>query len=316
MLAAGCNEDFSPKVPSGNRYYLFCIVSATPLGGSVQVALVDRMYDVPGLNPAVNREDPFVAGARITLSVRGTQSPFTYASEYRSDTSRYHTPVQYYIAKGISVVANDAVTVQATLPDSTRLSASTQIPGFRPTDSAPDFTMGVTTLLDRENVGTAWILDWSNDVADDHLFFPSLTLVYSTTTDSGISVQHTVPVPLKYVEHNGQWTPVYPAPQTEAFLAVDFDALDRLMRGLGEGIADKSTVHPQQITFGLVEYDIALSRYYGSVKGYQDQFSVRLDERTYTNVQGGDGIVGSSYTQSRAFRIGRIYAASFGYKVE
>ncbi len=316
MLGIGCKEDFSPKVPSGNRYYLFCIVSATPLGGSVQLALVDRMYDVPGLNPAVNKEDPFVAGARLTLTVRGTQYPLKYRLNFREDTTRYNTPVQYYLGSGIPLVANDAVTMQATLPDSTRLSASTEIPGFRPTDSAPDFTMGVTTLLDRENVGTAWILDWSNDVNDDHLFFPSLTLVYSTTADSGISELHSVPVPLKYVEHNGQWTPVYPSTQTAPVLSVDFDAIDRVMQGIGEGIADKSTVHPRQMTFVLTEYDISLSRYYNSVNGYPDQYSVRLDERTYTNVRGGDGIVGSAYTQSRTFKIGRLYAASFGYTVE
>ncbi len=132
VSASGCNEDFSPKVPGGNRYYLFCIVNATPRGGDVQFAVVDRMYDVEGLNPAQNTVDPFVAGTEIRLTVRGEQYVFRQDSMARLDTSRYTTRVRYYTATGITIVAFDVVSVQAILPDSTVLSGIDTHPGLPP----------------------------------------------------------------------------------------------------------------------------------------------------------------------------------------
>ncbi len=315
VSASGCNEEFSPKVPGGNRYYLFCIVNVTPRGGDAQFAVVDRMYDVEGLNPAQNTVDPFVAGTEIRLSVRGQEYVFKRGTMARLDTSRYTTRVHYYSATGITIVAFDVVSVQAVLPDSTVLSAATLVPGFRPTESTPQYANGVTTLLNRYILGDKWVLDWENLVSEEHLFFPRLTLTYTITDSTGLRF-FVKPVPLKYVEHNGQYLPVYPSPQTTPSLEVEFDALDRFMQSLGEGVTDKSTVHVQSITLRIIECDPALARYYSSVNGYMDQFSVRLDERTYTNIRGGDGILGSTYTSQFTYPVNAKYAQHFGYTVE
>ncbi len=316
LLAPGCDEDFSPKIPGGTRYYLFCIVDATPLGGSMQFAVVDRMYDVEGLNPALNTFDPFVGGAEIVLTVRGQQYIFRQGVMARLDTSRYTTAVHYYYARGMTIVARDAVVIRATLPDSTVLSASTVVPDFNAAESIPQFANGVTTLVNRYTIGDKWLLVWEGLLSsEEHLFFPRLLLTY-TVTDSAGTHYHFEPVPLKYVQYNGQYLPVYCSYQTTASLAVEFDALDRFMEGIGQGIADKSSIHVQYLTLQVIECDQALSRYYSSVNGYMDQFSVRLDERTYTNIQGGEGIFGSSTTTSMKFPVNAKYAGRFGYQVE
>jgi hypothetical protein len=313
--ACGCNEEFSPKVFEGNRYYLFCIVNAIPQGVNVQFALLDRMYDVPGLNPSANRVDPFVAGGLVILSVRGEQDTLAYGTTARKDTTRYQTPIQYYVSGPITIIARDLVFVQATLPDGTVLTGSTVIPAFRPTESTPDFALGVTTLLNRDILGDTWVLDWEDGVIGEHLFFPHLTLSYSITNND-TTHQLRAPVPLRYVQQNGQPTPVYPTLQTTGSLSVDFDALDQFLSGIGADVTDKSTIHLQAIVLNIIECDISLSRYYSSVNGYLDQFSVRLDERTYSNVRGGDGIVGSATTTSFTYPVNARYAAHFGYKAE
>jgi hypothetical protein len=316
LLASGCNEDFSPKVPGGNRYYLFCIVNATPLGGGVHFAVVDRMYDVEGLNPAVNTVDPFVAGTEIVLTVRGQAYVFRRGEMARLDTSRYTTRVHYYSASGMTIVARDAVVIRATLPDGTVLTSSTVVPDFNAAESIPQFANGVTTLVNRYTIGDRWLLVWEGLLSsEEHLFFPRLLLTY-TVTDSAGTHSHTEPVPFKYVHYNSQYLPVYPSYQTTPSMEVEFDALDRFMEGIGQGIDDKSGVHVQFLSLVVIECDQALSRYYSSVNGYMDQFSVRLDERTYTNIQGGEGIFGSSTTTRMVFPVNAKYAAHFGYAVE
>lgn len=201
------------------------------------------------------------------------------------------------------------------MPDGTVLSSATVIPGFRPTLSTPQYANGVTTLLDRSILGDRWILDWENLVAEEHLFFPRLTLAYSITDSTGVR-SFVKPVPVRYVTHGGSFLPVYLSSQTTPALEVEFDALDRFMQSIGEGVTDKSTVHVQSLSLRIVECDPALTRYYSSVNGYMDQFSVRLDERTYTNIRGGDGILGSSYTSQFVYPVNAKYAERFGYKVE
>jgi hypothetical protein len=89
-----------------------------------------------------------------------------------------------------------------------------------------------------------------------------------------------------------------------------------LFAGIGAGVTDKSTIRTQAIVLTIIECDLSLSRYYSSVNGYMDQFSVRLDERTYSNIRGGDGIVGSATTTSFTYPVNARYAAHFGYKTE
>jgi hypothetical protein len=316
LLASGCNEEFSPKGPAGNRYYLFCIVNTTPLGGGVQFALVDRMYDVEGLNPAVNTSDPFVTGAEIVLTVRGQDYVFRRDSKARLDTSRYTTRVHYYSASGMTIVSRDAVAIRATLPDGTVLSSSTVVPDFNAAASWPQFANGVTTLVNRYTIGDTWQLVWEGLLSsEEHLFFPRLSLTYTVTDSTGTHL-HSEPVPYKYVQYNGQYVPVYASYQTKPSLDVEFDALDRFMQGIGQGIADKSSIHVRFLSLGVIECDQALSRYYSSVNGYMDEFSVRLDERTFTNIQGGEGIFGSSTATSLRFPVNTKYAAQFGYAVE
>jgi hypothetical protein len=312
LACSGCDQSFTPKVQTGNRYFVYCIISATPRGSGAQVALVDRMYDVEGLNPSANTVDPFVHGARLTFGVRGKLYPFVPDTTARRDTTRYNTPVYSYVLTGITVVALDAVTLRVVLPDSTVLTGSTVMPPYRPTSSTPEFPSGVTTLVDRENEGDAWILDWEGVATEEHLFFPRLSLAYSIVADS-VTTYHSASVPLRYVQSGGGSVPVYATVQSGTSIRVELDALDRFVQQIGEGVAVKSNVHLQRFVFDILEYDTPLSRYYSSVNGYMDEFSVRLDERTYTNVQGGDGIFGAAYTSSYTYSVERHFAAKFGY---
>jgi hypothetical protein len=308
---SGCDQSFTPKVLSGNRYFVFCIINTTPRGSGAQVALVDRMYDVEGLVPSSNTVDPFVHDTRLTLGVRGKFYAFEPDTSVRKDTSRYTTPLYYYALRGITVVGQDAVTLRVVLPDSTLLTGSTVIPPYRATSSTPEFPNGVTTLVDRENEGDAWILDWEGVATEEHLFFPRLSLTWSIV--DSVTTSHHANVPLRYVRSGDRNVPVYATVQSGTSIRVELDALDRFVEEIGSGVEDKSAIHLQSFSLNIIEYDTPLSRYYSSVNGYMDDYSVRLDERTYTNVQGGDGIFGSAYSTSFTYPVERHFAAKFGY---
>jgi hypothetical protein len=68
------------------------------------------------------------------------------------------------------------------------------------------------------------------------------------------------------------------------------------------------------IVFDLTEFDFALSRYYASVNGYLDRYSVWTNESIYSNVSGGIGIFGSRMDSKYSYPMDRKYVESFGYR--
>jgi hypothetical protein len=50
------------------------------------------------------------------------------------------------------------------------------------------------------------------------------------------------------------------------------------------------------------------------VNGYLDRYSVRTDERVYSNINGGIGIFGSRMDSDYSYPMDRKYVESFGYR--
>ena len=76
----------------------------------------------------------------------------------------------------------------------------------------------------------------------------------------------------------------------------------------------ESEITVTRIVFGLTEFDFPLSRYYASVNGSLDRYSVRTDESVYSNIDGGIGIFGSTMSSEYSFPVDKKYVESFGYK--
>jgi hypothetical protein len=141
-----------------------------------------------------------------------------------------------------------------------------------------------------------------------------LTLTYEREEDTSGARTFSVRVPTGVVVRNGTRVGVYPRPSTSTHCEFTFEAIDEAMRSIAAGDTLKSRYLPVSLNFVVVECDIALTRYYMSVNGSLDQYSLRLDESTYTNVQGGGGVVGSTTTFGINNTIDPRYSRIFGYR--
>jgi hypothetical protein len=314
LTGLSCDETFSPKEPLENRAFLYCIVNFSRLETTTQYALVNRSYDVSGTNPVVNTIDPFVQGAEMKLTVRSTEYSFRSGSLSGADTTRYGTPQRYYAARNVLVYPAEAVNVSAYLTDGTRLSGHTIVPAIKPLDSHPVYATGFTTLVNRFTQGNSYVLDWEDGSHEGHLFFPSMTLTYEREDDTSGARTFSVRIPTGYVMQNGVRVGVYPRPSTATHCEFTFEAIDDAMGAIAAGDTVKSRYRPVSLKFAVVECDFALTRYYMSVNGSLDQYSLRLDESTYTNVQGGGGVVGSTTTFGINNTIDPRYSRLFGYR--
>ena len=105
-----------------------------------------------------------------------------------------------------------------------------------------------------------------------------------------------------------------PFTPTYSFPFIGGITIDSAMVQISEGDPDKKNYKIISIIFEMTEFDHELSNYYSSTHGYLDNFSLRLDETIYSNVNGGIGIIGSKVFTSISFTVRSDYLSLFGYR--
>jgi hypothetical protein len=312
LLGGSCSEEFTPKTVFKERLVLYSVVSASDFGTASPSVLLTRSYDVDGLDPSVNTYDPAVRGATVDFTVRRVVTRLTERSIMREDSSRYTGPQWYYGAGSIPLRAGDTVSVSARLADGRSVSAWTIVPTHKAIETFPLFPRGFTTLFDPFYFGTELRIDWHGEESEQHLFFPRLIIQYQRWNDSSFDAS-SFEIPIRYIDRDGGRVAVYPRYISRSEISYEFAVIDEAVAGISNGDPDKSRYRITGVSFSLAEYDFPLSRYYASVNGYLDQYSVRLDEAVYTNVSGGIGVLGSTYGFTLDLGIDSRYARSFGY---
>lgn len=314
LLFVDCEESLNPKTEFKEQYVLQCLVG----GGFdehliMQTALLARAYDVDGVDPLVNTTDPAVAGAEITLKVNGKQYFMREGFRPSVDSTRYGPRQRYYYIVMPAPKQFSDVSVVAKLPSGRMLTAQTTVPGSRYITSSLEFPKGLTSHINLQPGIRNWTIDWEDyEESWGHLFFPSLRIVYVIEGDVG--VERSVLVPSRYVSGPNGYVPAYPSYSTHKFCLFDLSAIDSTMAQISAGDPDKSKYLVHAAMFEVMEYDTPLSKYFSSVSGSLDQFSIRVDQMVYSNVGGGIGVVGSYFKSWRQFDFNVSYVKSFGYQ--
>jgi hypothetical protein len=312
LLVSGCDQTFAPKAEFQEQYVLQAFVQGDVGRAPMTMnALLAKTYDVDGFDPSVNTNDPAVDSAFVTLKTNARLDTLRERLRIKKDSLRYGSRQRYYTGRIITPSPSELVYINARLPNGRVLSAQTIIPVPRSVVSSYDFPHGVTTHANFPAGIHSWTLSWASDQdPSGHVFFPRLLILYSKTVDT-LEVLGSFPVPMTLGEGN---KPIYPSSTFENFCTFDFEAIDWAMAQLSDADAQKGDFGVHSMQFEVLEYDAALSKYYSSVNGSLDQFSIRIDQPIYSNVGGGIGIFGSSYDNRYTFDLDFSFVKSFGYR--
>ena len=311
----GCDESFSPKATFEDRYVLQCFVEGRADNSlELVTALLAKTYDVDGFDPSANTNDPAIAGAEVSMTIDGQSYILQEGVRPSPESYQYGTEQRYYscIAKAPPPAAH--VGIVAKLPSGQTLSAKTVIPGGRPFTSSYEFGAGLTTHLKLQPGKPNWTIEWENyNDTEAHLFFPRLRILY-TKMVGGEEQYGSVPVPLRYVSGSNGPIPVYPSYSTNKSCSFEFSAIDSAMAQLSAGDPDKGNYGVHAAVLEVIEYDLPLSKYFSSVNGSLDQFSIRTDQVVFSNVGGGIGIMGSFVVHRVQYDFDARYVLSCGYR--
>ena len=316
LVACGCDESFSPKQEFQEQYVMQCFVQVYGSGGNPAsvTAILARTYDVSGFDPMTNTVDPAIAGAEVTLVVNQKSYYLLGTLRANPDTSRYRTQQWVYTKTIPFIMADAAVSLSAKLPNGKILSARTTVPSGRVFTGNYDFSAGLNPHINPQPGKPNWTISWENDNdLEVHLFCPRLTIAY-TKLVQGNEINGSVTVPSQYVSSPSGTLAIYPTISTQRQCAFEFAALDSAMAQISAGDPDKSKYGMHSVKLEVIEYDLPLSRYFSSINGSLDQFSIRTEQGVYSNVGGGIGILGSSITQWGEYFIDERYVHFFGYR--
>ncbi|MBN2570566.1 MAG: DUF4249 family protein [Ignavibacteriales bacterium] len=313
FLLFSCEEDFSPKSEFMERNILYCIVSTDAAMINIEAfAWLATTYDVEGLNPTNNIIVYNIRGAKVFLYQNNKEYKFLEIE--KPHTGKFDSSRIYYKTIIGNSSRHRSLSIRVELPNGEVLTAKTDLPTNLMIDFSYVFAAGFTTNINKFHNGYSWIIDWSRSFGehDEHLFFPKIFINYYKQVGSDKNYA-SVEVPIKIIQKNGQDIPVYPTYTYSHSISFDYDAFDWAMKQVSGNDPNKGDYNIVNLILAIDEFDLNLSKFYSSVNGYLDEFSIRIDEGVYSNINGGIGIFGSYTSTFIDFEIKKNYAESFGY---
>lgn len=313
LFNLSCDENFNPKTNFQEKYFLFCIIEADGnFAPYAQNAVVSRLYDVEGYDPSVNTQDPSVSGACVLLSYKDNNYVMEENTAKRAGSTGYDSTQIYYSCNSPDLTLHpyDKVSINARLARGTVLTGSTTLPGYIDFKFSYPFVHGITTLIDKFRWGKSWTISWNTN--ENYIFFPRMILNY-TIQDSNLTQYFSREIPTKIINNNGKNVPIYPGYTYEKSISYDYDAIDSVMKQISIGDSIKYHYKNFSMIFTLKECDNNLSKYYPSVHGFLDDYSISFNEYVYSNIKGGAGIVGSIINFNKSFGLDIYYLRTFGY---
>lgn len=318
VIAAGflsCDDSFDPHGEFTERPVLYCVMQGSVYGSASQSAVLTRT--VPGraiLDYSEGFSSPVIRGAEITLQV-GERS---YVLVETLDTINAGTAREIvqltYRHPSVSVLPSQAASIRAALPDGRVLTAATEVPPGLAFELSYTFPHGFTTAINPLSRGTTWTFTWWAPAGQLH--FPELLLIYSVLREDSTTTTSAVAIPQQFLVEEGKEWAITPQPTYEQYCGFEYAAIDTAFARLGrnEGAFLRLTVHSLQ--FSVITHDVHLARFYTSVHGSMDPYSIRIDEAVYSNISGGIGVFGTYAVSRSEFEVDRAYAESFGYHAD
>lgn len=286
LSLVSCDQSFDPRPSGSSSPIVYSILSTDKTDQIVRViGTYPPSVDVPGSNTV---EYP-ITDAVVTISWQSGSFLLSPVLLPRTDSSRYKTPIYAYHAPGLTLQYGTTYTLEVSTPSSGFLTATAFIPlkpGVymnqrqtleQPQAYSPDQKLEMTASVSAGAEGYLFRLLVCYDVLEGSAWIRKRTEIPVGFRTSPPTLASAI-----YGRVSGVQTPsvsnVYTAGTYKTVLD---DIYER--------------TKPYKLVFNyvllqFVQLDKNFYNYYTSVKGFQDPFSIRLDQSNYSNITNGSGI--------------------------
>jgi hypothetical protein len=304
FISFSCQEDFNPYGEFKEKYILNCILRGD---STFQTAALSKSYDPANFNPDLITEDVSIKGADIRILIGDSVYIFKDSSTVRIDTARYKTPFRFYFNKNMELIPNKNMEVEALLPNGRRIRASSKTPPMIQFDQR-----SANVICDQSPSFLQFI--WNISFSGQY-FSPRMLITY-TRNVNGINKKMIKEVPIKYFFEGGVEIPIFPQISNQSVLNVEKTAISKALMEISTGDPNKQNYSIYEFAaIQVLSLDLTLSRYYSTTNSSLDDLTVRIDEKDYSNIEGGFGIFASYIKGEYNVKFLPSYIQSFGYKI-
>jgi hypothetical protein len=301
LLFLSCEENVNCYGDLQEGYVLNCIIRSDT---TFQTATLSKTYIVDNFDPYSYPESNAIEGATIRIwksddsvaVMRDTTITEPESSVYNGDYILYYT-------KSFQPKNNSTISIEALLPDGTRLQSSIKVPAKVSIENTSE-------KIPLENKGPINIT-WNTNQTDP-VFITRIYIIYKKE-ENGITTRYKKVVPLSYVNYNNADIPIYSTPTSNNYVSIGMETIDKAMESISTGDLDKSKYTILSFMTEIISLNDELSKYYNSTNRSLDSYSVKLNETDYSNIINGYGIFGVYVRKYTVIRFTHAYIESFGY---
>lgn len=299
IILESCDTAVSVNAEFRERYVLTSILDCEK---NTQLVFLSKTYDntLVGKDPNIN--SIFVKNAEVKMWYKYDVYDFrdTLIENLNGEE------IECYVANGLKPEGDNIVEIEALLPNKLLLSSQTYIPKVN------KIRIEGTNAGDISDQSVEDIyINWTN--IGEYIYDPKIFIVYYNLTDS-LSEPKFEEVPIDFVVNDNDTTVISPTPSNNTIILFKETSLRNSLLRISENDPAKAHYSIVNLQLRLKIYDNNLSAYYSSTHQFLDHFSISLDRKLYSNIDGGHGIFGSFNSIYLSVGLDKDYLSSFGYK--
>ena len=290
LASVSCDQSFDPRAPFSEIPVVYSVLANDKTTQYV------RMYTTYDPNqPGAIVEKPII-DALVTISDGTTTYTLVDTTLQRPDTSRYQTPIHAYAVSGLNVNYGRTFNLQIQSPSVGNLAASFSTPIVH------YLSVGTESFLDHPRSSSLTKSITLTARTESKGYCIRACLDYEVLEDSTwVQFREEIPVGFKTGQPPSVATALYSPMQRNPGANVqqkyNNEAYLILLYHLFNSTQPRKLVF-KQVVFLFIQLEEHLYGYYGTVSGFNDPFTTRLDSPNYSNIQNGAGVFGGYMVDS------------------
>jgi hypothetical protein len=292
LLLGGCESSFDPRGPFLDRLVVYGVL--TPMNQEHYVRLFST-YDPPGLNPLNNTSSNQITNAIVSIAFDTTTVALRDTVVPRNDPGRYTDSIRAFVASLLPIARGRTYALTVNSAAYGVLTASTRIPGTGQIEIDTESRFSLTAPAVASSDISIFVIPSQSTEGHAVRIFVEYEL---PVANPGVIVTEEVPLDITNYRNCMTFDSEYPIVRRRElvggrelwrFRLENYRrALIRILK-----VHEGSVVDFKRVFIELVQTDEHLYKYYSIVNGFQDRFSIRVDQPNYTNIAGGLGLFGS-----------------------
>ena len=301
LLCGACEQDFNPKGIFLDRVVVFGVLSQNQTTHFVRLS---STYDPPGFNPLEHTSSNQISNAVVTIQVDTTTIAFRDTTLSRNDVSRYQDSISAFVASPHTITRGKTYSLAVSVPGYGTMTATTVTPGI----GIVEVDFNTRYSLTNPDVGMEDIVLFATPSATTEGYLVKVLVEYEVVSQNpGVLLHEEVPSLTANYQDCLTYDAVYPDirrrrgfSNREAWIIPYLGYRRTILKILKTHDGEMIDFH--RVIIVMVQADRHFYSYYSLVGGFRDEFTIRVDEPNYSNIEGGLGMFGS-YSADSLFSI-------------